>query len=457
MDMTLNLSKSCSFDLFDTLTTRWYTTPASIWEEMSVILNDELFVENRQKAHYADSSSLDNIYNQYQKITGVSDNHRDYLKWVEALLELDRAAPIRRNIKNFKPGDYIISDMYLPENVIRLIIRRMLGDEIIYQLILTPNGKNSGRVWPLVANKIKCHIGDNYVSDVQQANRGGVTGVHYTDHEYDNFETTIQHILNTRLHMMMRLCRLNNPYGKNTIEADIWDLTSRITVPMNILYSVLLMNHYNISQYSKILFITRDCYFLKKIFSALYPDLIHKLNTFNASRATFKSGSLEWKEYATKLLQNSVCIDYYSSGKSIREFTQMNNIQNYMFISLVKQGDFENKNHQYLLSDPSSDPYHNSKGVNPTILELINNTTPFGTCVDYIDNNPVRLESEHNAGYVQVVDRCVNYAVNLLNQKFDPKITSPVSNLLQFFDQINHSHTKCWGSAFKHLQSHEIN
>lgn len=454
--MTLNLLKPRSFDLFDTLTTRWYTTPASIWEEMSVILNDELFVEKRRKAHHADSSSLDNIYQQFQRLYGVSNDHIEHLKRLESQLEIERSSPIRKNINMFKDGDYIISDMYLPEPVVRSIIRRVLGENTQYKLILTPNGKNAGYVWSQVSDKISQHIGDNLKSDVEQAINHGIAAQHYTEHGYDMYESTIQNELNTQLHMIMRLCRLNNPYKPETDEYITWNMSSRVVVPLNILYAFLLKNYYDVSQYDKILFFMRDCFFLEKIFKSLFPSLARKCFSFNTSRVMFKNTQTSWIKHATELMANSVCVDYYASGKSIDVFKEKNNIQNSVFIALCKHGVESFSDQHYFFKDVNG--IHRNKKKMPTnFIEIVNNTVPFGSCIDYIDGKFIRADSEHPSNCVQAVVRCIDYASNLLNRGFDTGVMSPEQDISSYIDQIDYPWLAEWRKVFQHKQNHTDN
>lgn len=452
--MTLNLSKPCSFDLFDTLTTRWYTTPVSIWEEMSALLNDELFVEKRLKAHHADSSSLDNIYQQFQQLYSVSNDYVEQLKWLESRLEINRSSPIRQNINMFKDGDYIISDMYLPEPVVRSIIRRVLGENIRYKLILTPNGKNAGYVWSQVSGKIHQHIGDNLKSDVEQAINHGIVAHHYTGHGYDMFESTTRDELGTQLHMIMRLCRLNNPYEPATDEYNVWNMSSRVVVPLNILYAFLLKNYYNVSRYDKILFLMRDCFFLQKIFKSLFPSLADKCVKFDTSRVMFKNTRPEWVSYATELMTNSVCIDYYASGVSLNKFKQQNNVQNCVFIALCKHGVERFSDQHYFFKDTDSGIHRNKKNMPTNFIELVNNTAPFGCCMDYINNEFIRADSEHPDKCVQVVMRCVDYASILLKRGFNTQVSNPTRSMLSYIDQIDRSWITNWGTIFPHKRNH---
>ena len=109
-----------SFDIFDTLITRWYKEPDSIFDRMEDILKIPRFKKIRKESQHKlrGEPVFDKIYDNVQETLGLNDTMTDVIKNLEIRLEYEMSAPIMENIRKVQEGDILISDMYLPRGTI---------------------------------------------------------------------------------------------------------------------------------------------------------------------------------------------------------------------------------------------------------------------------------------------------------------------------------------------------
>lgn len=168
-----------TWDIFDTLIARRCVFPHGVFQIVEQVSKVKGFTQARMTAekNIADSNpnyNLDDIYEQFQKNTGVQKNICDALKKLECDVEFDQSIPITENIRQVKAGDILISDMYLPEAFVRRLLDKA---ELLVpvEIVITSGGKASGRVWKQLAKQKEFvfHIGDNQNTDVKNPRLAG--------------------------------------------------------------------------------------------------------------------------------------------------------------------------------------------------------------------------------------------------------------------------------------------
>lgn len=165
-----------TWDIFDTLIARRCIFPQGIFQIVEQISKAYGFVQARIVAEKNVSSQgnyrLDDIYKEFQKLTGATKNICDALKKLECDVELEQCIPITENIRQVKAGDILISDMYLPEELMRKMLHKA-GLLAPVEIIITNDGKYSGRIWKQLADQKQnvFHIGDNEISDLVNPRR----------------------------------------------------------------------------------------------------------------------------------------------------------------------------------------------------------------------------------------------------------------------------------------------
>ena len=162
-----------SWDIFDTLIARRCIYPHNIFrivEQISRITNfaNIRIVAEQNLAKKGIIYNFDDIYEEFRKLTNASEKLCDELKTLEIKTEIDQCIPITENLRQVKAGDILISDMYLPEKVIRKMLDKA-GLFAPVEIVVTSGGKSSGRIWQQLAqqNEFVFHIGDNPISDIQ--------------------------------------------------------------------------------------------------------------------------------------------------------------------------------------------------------------------------------------------------------------------------------------------------
>jgi hypothetical protein len=295
-----------SFDIFDTLIARKVNVPTDIF---NIIENKGYsnFKYNRILAQSQSNGLYDDIYNKYQKITNISDEERNKLYELEIQTEEDNIYIIQQNYNKVSDGDILVSDMYLSEPIIRRILNK-IGFNKEVTIFVTPGGKYSGTIWPLLKQTydIKLHIGDNYISDVESPNRNGIPSVHTTLHEFTDIEKYIISLGLQTLAHIFRQFRLSNPYLENTNNYNAYNLQATYNIPMLILTMKQISEYYYNEHLESLLLSTRDCCLMEKLFSVIYPDInSHK---FHISRMALLNNQPSYHNYLRKM---------YVPGKSM--------------------------------------------------------------------------------------------------------------------------------------------
>ncbi len=134
-----------TWDIFDTLIARKCVFPHIVFQIMEQISKINGFANIRGAA--ADfavkkdkSCNLDDIYNAMCKISNIPYQIAEKLKQLECDIEIDQAIPITENVNQVKSGDILISDMYLPEEIIRKMLDK-IGLFVPVELVITTSGK----------------------------------------------------------------------------------------------------------------------------------------------------------------------------------------------------------------------------------------------------------------------------------------------------------------------------
>lgn len=216
--------KLYSFDIFDTLITRTTATPDGIF----LIIQDKLLKGNYdvpdfiKKNFYLIRKNTGNftrfskqgikeeitIYDIYENISNnnyLSDEQRHILIDLEIETEIENSVPITANINKLKElvnsgkNVVLISDMYLPSNVIKNMLLKhssIFNDIKIYVSCDLDKTKNSGNLYKLVKELEMVdytdwlHIGDNFHSDIYMANNLSINTIHFQT-KLNDFELDI--------------------------------------------------------------------------------------------------------------------------------------------------------------------------------------------------------------------------------------------------------------------------
>lgn len=314
-----------SFDVFDTLIMRKVLYPSDIFEVMERSLNREKIIgisdfaslrieAERQLNNENINPTLDEIYDQIQKMSGISRDDRERLSALEISLEMEFLIPRKEVLELFnrikeKKKVYLISDMYLSkENISRILLKcGYEGYEEIYVSCEKRKKKEEGLFELFVAdikkqgyNERQClHIGDNYTADIMGAKSAGVDAFYIMSALELLENSSYREVLNAELdfvdHLTVGLlCAklFNNPFalygtkGKVKIE-DLSVFAYVLIAPIILSFTVWLMRqivHFNCDY---ILYPSRDAYLIEMLCQKLCD--IQRVDEFPAGSYFYTS------------------------------------------------------------------------------------------------------------------------------------------------------------------------
>lgn len=193
--------KAITFDIFDTLIKRPVETPADIYKFLETIALDltsgiaEDFARVRvtaeldaRNAREDNEITLDDIYENIQQYYKLDRSVLEAVKHAEIKLELQvvSARPFGRKLWGLAVSSgrpiYLISDMYLPEVVIRSMLDKtgFKGYRKLYLSSSYGKCKKRGELFDIVLGELGIepnailHIGDNKIADIEQPQARGI-------------------------------------------------------------------------------------------------------------------------------------------------------------------------------------------------------------------------------------------------------------------------------------------
>jgi len=360
-----------SWDCFDTLVTRKYFHPQTVFHAVAAKLNDPSFVQRRINAERQSNGTYEGIY---KNLPQVDPN-------IEFETELEHCFGIVENLQKVKDGDIIVSDMYLkPEQVARILTSCGLNKDV--KVYVTPGGKHSGTIWQHLG-KIDNHIGDNLHSDVHSPNKHGINAIHYTESNFTDYEAFVLS-QNAQLAFWMRFIRLSCPYHGHLKK--LWWDQATLNIPVLTLTSFLLPN-------KPIVFVLRDGIHLHKIYETVTG---RKPTTFISSRKCLWNPSKEFVDYALSATCEKVIVDIQGSAKSLKVF--FGNLGRKMPETIYVCG-------------PVEAPARGLSYIKSDAIERFN-FSPEGTLVGWDENGPVMLKCEHPADVVKMQEAVIKVALD---------------------------------------------
>lgn len=291
-----------SFDFFDTLFVRKVCNPRDVFylleEEIKSDWNiSSSFSEERNKAiEKSDKNySLDELYKKIQENTGLPYETVQKIKEKEICLEKRILSPreavleLFRKCLNDGKEVYLISDMYLPKRFY-LDIFEKYNIKMPEEKILLSNGlrksKSESSLWKYYSDKIvkgkeALHIGDNEKADVNIPKQYGIE-TYLVPSVWDMLTVSplgkISSHINSTYDSVIAALVINklfqNPYvlsGKEgQIEINICeDMGYAVFGPVILTFLLWLLRKTEGSKIHKLIFMSRDGYFLKEDFEHL--------------------------------------------------------------------------------------------------------------------------------------------------------------------------------------------
>lgn len=282
-----------SFDIFDTLILRPFAKPTDLF----MIVGNKLNIMNftriridaekiaRDEAYILNGNYEVSIYDIYQKVsqrTGL-DVKKGVEAEFEAEIEFCFANPYMMRVFKLLKGQekkiIITSDMYMPHDMMEKLLLSCgyTGYLKLYVSCDYSCSKRSGGLYKNIRyelgdDKKIVHIGDNYASDIESANRNGIDTRYYKNcHEIGNQYRTdgmseligsiYAGIINTHLHNGIK--QYNPYYEYGFIYGGLYVMG----------YCNWIYRKAKQEGIDKILFLSRDGDIYQKIFNMLFDDM----------------------------------------------------------------------------------------------------------------------------------------------------------------------------------------
>jgi FMN phosphatase YigB (HAD superfamily) len=414
-----------SWDLYDTLVGRWYEDPRSIFSEVEKRSEYVGFAKIRRDAElelYPTSPNVtfDQIYDNFQRKTGISDERKQELKDCELELELMMTFPIKKNASRVQKGDIIVSDMYLSKEFIKEVVAKN-GITPVSNIYVMSGGKQTGRIWNEVLKGIRpeIHTGDNVQSDCEGPRKHGIRTSCYRDVRSKGEEELLSGGFD-RIANLARVLRLSFPLTRSN-ERLVWEEQATINIPILILLSLYIPL---IFKGKRALMSTRDCNNLLRIFPLITPEI--KAEEFYTSRKCYWSNSQSYEEYARHMLgiDDPLIIDLHGSGNSPDHFfLRFGKKPNSFTVVQTRQlGDPPKLWRKYIIDRTFTEMFAQKDGIMWDIENT--NLDEVGSVMDVRDGKPIRAPLRYRTEMVKVQHAAVSEAVRLLEQGFDIRPTT---------------------------------
>lgn len=379
-----------SFDVFDTLIARRCIEPLRIHELVEKKTGVAGFARQRRAAELAIASrdySLDEIYAELGRMTGLDEAVCERLRQAEIETEIENALPIAGNLAQVRDGDLLVSDMYFDEATIRRLLSKA-GFKKNVGVVVTAHGKSSGAIWPKLLGgfNISTHMGDSQQSDVDCPRRYGIAAQRTAVSAPNPVETwLIQNGLRD-LALLCREVRLRT-HGPDHLTRQLMDMQCSLNFPMLLLACAPLARLIRERGIRRVLFSSRDSEPWMKLFRKLAPQLAPdcEIEYFYTSRLARRSLSGDYLAYAAdRLAGRTLLLDLCGTGWSIAHLLKRLGLERqpvFMLMRIEPLAAYEK-----LAPTPGAGEFHSivgpqEKSVAITSLEMLN-AVPYGSILD---------------------------------------------------------------------------
>jgi hypothetical protein len=309
-----------SFDVFDTLIARRSVEPRLVIQQVETRaglpgLAAVRVAADQRLCGLGQSYTLDDIWAEVRRVMDLDEATADRLREVEIELEHDEVIPITANLALVRDGDVLVSDTYLPADVVWSLLRRA-GLERAVALVVSNDGKYRGWIWPKLLEQLAIHehFGDNPHSDGRNPHAAGIKAIIYTGTRRSSIE---QFLVNQRwvaLANLVREVRLANPLDRPQ-ERHLWDLSCQLNFPLLLFASLRLERYVEEAGLREIFFVSRDSLLWHRLYQRLFPG--RRATYLYASRKCLLKPSPSYLDYFRSIWHaESVIVDLFSTGAS---------------------------------------------------------------------------------------------------------------------------------------------
>jgi len=418
-------------DIFDTLIARKCIFPASIFtqvEKQSGITGYAAIRVEAERFYEGKSYSLGDIYRRVEQVLGLEHSKAQELMQLEIECEIMNAIPVADEVNRLDSDSVLISDMYLPLEIVRDILRAT-GIPQDVPVVLSTQGKRSGQVWKQLRSlSLGCiHHGDNEYSDIKQPRLHGMRAYRNVTASITSVEKSIINAGMPATAMLLRTARLQSKSGK----LPYWNLNlqCQVNFPVLVAFGVLIVEYCRRNDVKRILFSSRDARNLLALTRCILQKLeINEIQThyWFSSRLARNSGDENYIEYCRETFgAKFLVVDLCGTGISLAKlasFLNHDQTPRYMVCLHLDSLDISNQarklhgaiqdwaNIEYLMKVSTS--------INNQILEFLNLISEGMTVgVAKIQDTwiPIRHRAEYDGATLELVKAQQAYLKDLFN------------------------------------------
>ncbi len=222
------------------------------------------------------------------------------------------------------------------------------------------------------------------------------------------------------LAQLLQKVRLENPYSPATLPAELWQEQLDYNVPLLILASIYIDQFCTHRNLRRILFSSRDCCHLIRIFQALFPS--YEAIYFHTSRIAYRFPSVDYIQYMHSLApKDTLIVDGNGGGDSC-----------YLF--WAKQFQCEPIWLSVSCNNPTRCGITYLSPSQTGGFERINYAQE-GSLIGFDEQGPIRLPCEYVHEHLEPVYRCIATCVQYCPQfnfnPFDQNLTDHLLTELQ--------------------------
>lgn len=302
-----------SFDVFDTLVKRNVSSPKIIFEivkrrfeaSYGVVLHD--FVKKRREAERIARNStekeeitLEEIYEVMHQTFGID---KEVMK-TEIAVEIDYCRPnyFIKNIFEYciqkKKRVIIISDMYLPCDALKLILKKCgyFGYEKLYLSSEIFKTKRTGTIYKYVISDLSIskaallHIGDNYRSDLIKPMMERIHAYHI-ERDVANTNVIPKETIFASKSLMLPI--LNNNILSYINESEFFRLGYELLGPLLVGFCSWIYEHFKTEKYDRLFFLARDMFLVIQAYQKLTGD--NNITYLEVSRKSLRNSYIREK------------------------------------------------------------------------------------------------------------------------------------------------------------------
>jgi len=343
-----------SFDIFDTLVERNSGAPESVFalvEERAAGLGYSAgnFSVHRQEAELIarrrsgqQEVRLTEIYGEFKAITGCSDIVCSTLLDAEIDTEVMvcECKPVGRILFDMavRAGKQIllISDIYLPQETVKLILSRCGYDASFKLFVSSELGatKHYGHLYEYVLSQTShsadriVHIGDNAHSDGDKARAAGFQTLLVPKARWSNLEPSGEVLAGSKADIQMlwpslvkaecevKSARTEVERDTGSESVDLASLGAYVLGPLMLDFTLLLARKALENRYRKLFFASRDAFYLKEAYEIVrkFIDFLPEAQYFYASRKVCRFATIGSVEDISSIAN----VDHYPM--SVRNF-----------------------------------------------------------------------------------------------------------------------------------------